>query len=251
MYKLVVLDIDGTTLNDKEKLTTENFHAIQNSIKKGVPVCLCTGRNIHNTKRVQRKLQVKTPYVCIDGTVIYNPKTKSYIKNEVLDANVVRDIIKEIEKEQLYIELCTKDKYVKYVKSKELEEYEKYINDVGQLIFAGDKKYVDKVKEIIKSKKYENIEIKDDLWPNYVFISPSNCRKIDGVKALCEHYNIGLDEVITVGDQMNDFDMIKGAGMGVAMGNAHDKIKEIAKFTTLDNNHSGVAHVINELILKK
>ncbi len=283
MYKLVVLDIDGTTLNDEEKVTKENFEAIQSCIKKGVPVCLCTGRNIHNTKRVAKHLKIDTPYVCVDGTTIFDQKSKSYIKNDSIDKDIFREMLEEIEKEHLYIELCTNNNYVKYVKTKDLEQYvysgipnniskkyrdyffrgsrfvkntkdfEKWANldEVRQLIFAGDKKAVDKVKEIIVQKKYEGLEIKDDLWPNYVFISKKNCRKIDGVKALCEYYGIDISEVITMGDQMNDFDMIKGAGLGVAMGNAHEKIKEIAKFTTLDNNNSGVAHAINKFILNK
>ncbi len=89
------------------------------------------------------------------------------------------------------------------------------------------------------------------MWDGYVFIAPKNCRKIDGVKALCEYYNIDISEVVTMGDQMNDYDMIKGAGLGVAMGNAHEKIKEVANFVTKDNNNSGVAHAINKFVLKK
>ncbi len=281
MYKLVVLDIDGTTLNDAEKVTKENFDAIQASIKKGVPVCLCTGRNIHNTKRVVKHLKLDTPYVCVDGTTIYDTKKDKYIKNDSIDRDVLKEMIEEIEKEHLYIELCTDNNYVKYVKTKDLEKYvyagvpnniskkyrdyflrgsryvktinnfEKWLDEGRQLIFAGEKKSVDKVKQIIIDKNYKDLEIKDDLWPNYVFISKKNCRKINGVEALCEYYNIELSEVITMGDQMNDFDMIKGAGLGIAMGNAHEKIKEVAKFTTLDNNNSGVAHAINKFVLNK
>ncbi len=281
MYKMVVLDIDGTTLTDDEKLTKENLRAIQECVKMGVPVCLCTGRNVHNTKRVSNHLKVDTPYVCIDGTIIFDTKNKKYIKDELIPMDMVKDILNIVDEEDLYVELCTGEKYIKYCKNDALAKYNylgvpeniqrKYVDyfirraryvkninsykagkhNLNQIIFAGDKEVVAKVKEIINNKNYEGLEIKDDLWDNYVFISPKNCRKLDGVKALCNHYNIELDEVIAIGDQMNDYDMINGVGLGVAMGNATEKIKEIADFVTLDNNNSGVAHVIDKFILNK
>lgn len=280
MYKLVALDIDGTILDDKEQLTKENIDAIHSSIKKGVPVCLCTGRNIHNTKRVYEQLKIETPYVCIDGAVLYDRKNNKYIKNDRLNKNILLEILDIVDKEHLYVELCTKHNYVKYIKTPDLAKYiysgvpntiqKKYTDyfvrgarfvktkdkaikwlneEVHQLIFAGEKEIADKVKETILSKNYEGIEVKDDLWEGYVFISLKNCRKIDGVKALCDYYGIDLSEAITVGDQMNDFDMIKGAGLGVAMGNAHEKILDIADYVTFDNNNSGVANVINKFVL--
>ncbi len=279
MYKLVVLDIDGTLLTNDEKITKKNYEAIQKSINMGVPVCICTGRNIHNTRRIIKKLKLETPYVCVDGMVVYNPKENNFIKDDALEQEALKEIITEIDKEYLYMEMCTHNNYIKYVKTKELGQYNyggmpkngkqwlrdyfkrgaryvknvnKYKKDGGnisQLLFAGDVKTVDKVKKIIESKGYNNIELKDDLWENYCFVAPKNSRKIDGVKILCEHYNIKLEEVMAVGDQMNDYDMIKGVGMGVAMGNAEEKLKDVSSFITKDNENSGVACAIERFIL--
>lgn len=279
MYKLVVLDIDGTLLTDNEKITKENYEAIHSCIAKGVPVSICTGRNVHNTIRVLKDLQINTPYVCVDGLIVFDSVKKEYIKDSLIEKEYIKEILEEVDKEHLYVELCTKYNYIKYVKSKDLGEYNYggmpktpqeikkdfevkgaiYVDtledmkkgkyEINQFLFAGDKEIVNKVKNKIKDMKKNNIELKDDLWENYCFVAPKNSRKIDGVKALCKYYGITLDEVIAVGDEMNDFDMIEGVGLGVAMGNGCDKVKKVSKYVTKTNNDSGVAKVINKFIL--
>jgi hydroxymethylpyrimidine pyrophosphatase-like HAD family hydrolase len=69
------------------------------------------------------------------------------------------------------------------------------------------------------------------------------------LEKLAEYYQVSSDEVIAVGDNNNDIDMIKYAGMGVAMGNAENKVKDVAQYITATNTDGGIVRVIQEYIL--
>lgn len=84
---------------------------------------------------------------------------------------------------------------------------------------------------------------------NTLEILSKGITKGTGIQLIAEKLGINKDEVICIGDSGNDIDMIKFAGLGVAMGNATTQIKEVADFITLSNEEDGVAHVINKFIL--
>ena len=75
--------------------------------------------------------------------------------------------------------------------------------------------------------------------------------KAVAMEKLGEYYGIKQEEMIAIGDQTNDLPMIEYAGLGVAMANAVDKVKEAADYITLSNNDAGVAHTINKFILDR
>ena len=73
--------------------------------------------------------------------------------------------------------------------------------------------------------------------------------KTSAIQQLINLYNIEKDEVVSVGDNFNDIDMIKFAGIGVAMGNAPDEVKKISDYVTLSNDKDGVANVIKKYFI--
>ena len=89
------------------------------------------------------------------------------------------------------------------------------------------------------------------VLPDYVEIPAKDCNKATAIKRVCEHYGAEIRQTIAMGDSENDFDMIKFAGVGVAMGNADEKIKSIADFITTDCSEGGVADALDALIFKK
>ncbi|MCY6356799.1 Cof-type HAD-IIB family hydrolase [Clostridium sp. ZS2-4] len=136
--------------------------------------------------------------------------------------------------------------------------------------------FIDKIKSLVKhlDVKYTALDVfnrndslfcdpnnlPDELYEKYTVLKPSsntleilskNANKGTGVAVLAEKLGIKRYEIICIGDSGNDIDMIKYAGLGVAMGNAFPEIKKIADYVTLTNEENGVAHVINKFILKK
>ena len=81
-------------------------------------------------------------------------------------------------------------------------------------------------------------------------MSPANITKGSGLRELCDFLKIDISETVAVGDAPNDKEILKIAGVGVAMGNANDEIKKIADFVTLDNDNDGVAAAIEKIFAK-
>ncbi len=281
-YKLIAIDIDGTLLNNKGKVSTENINSIKNCLDKDVKVCLCTGRNIKNTKSIAKKISKDMPFVCADGSVFYSTKENKVISEFLLKEKTFIYIINEVNKYNVFMEFCTKKHYIKYSKNKELDKfsyggrpknikekfdhyfirnvryvknYVKFIennkNNINQFIIAGEKEELDMLKLFFEKNNFDDVDIRFDLWDNYIFIVPKNCNKAYGLNILCDYFNIDIDDTISIGDQMNDIDMIKKSGLGIAMGNAHEEIKTEADFITKSNDENGVAYAIDKFIFNK
>lgn len=272
-YRLVCLDIDGTTANSHGKISSYTKETIHKAIKKGIPVCLVTGRNLRNAMQAVKMLDIDTLLVTSDGGVIYDIKNKKIVRQLQIDKEEIRKMSKIADKYDVYMEFCTTQKYVKYIKEPSLLKYSyggipenpaqgvkfyfqglrkyssldkifnKYDN-IDQFLVGGKKEEVKAIYDEIKTEDLTDIIIRDDLWENYLFVVHKDSTKSTGVSFLCDYYGISMDEVIAMGDQMNDVDMIQKAGLGIAMGNAHDTIKEIANDITDTNDNDGVAKAL-------
>ncbi len=276
MYKMAVLDIDGTTLNSNGKISKLTKETITRLNEKKIPVCICTGRNIRNTLPIIKMLNIKTPFICMDGMIMYDPIENKSIFECVLPQKEMLDILDILKEENLYIEIVDKYNYIKYIKNDNLKKYNlsavqsfkfnsigiiknfiwgiKYIKNLDtiynsnekiyQILAGGDIEDLRLAEEKIKSLNIPNLEIRNDLWGNYVYYAAKGIGKSNGVRLLCNHYKIDISEVVAIGDEMNDLDMIKAVGMGVAMGNGVDSVKKAADYITETNDNDGVAKAL-------
>lgn len=270
LYRMVLLDIDGTLVNSHgflSRYTIETIRLLQQ--KHGIKICLCTGRNVLHTKYLMKRLGLRLN-VCVDGTIVFDAKQNKIIKQFVLEREIMLQIINTVTKFKLFTEFVTDKRYLKLING--MNEYNyvgssftflKYIEyffgvryikslnaikdeTIYQTILAGPN--VKHIKnEILKIDS--NICVKDDLWENFLFIGHKQMGKANGLGFLCEHYDIAPEETISFGDQFNDIDMLKASGYSVAMGNAIDEVKAVANHITLTNNEDGVAKTLREIFL--
>ena len=96
---------------------------------------------------------------------------------------------------------------------------------------------------------------RDDLfiassWANNIEVMAIGADKGSGLQTLCEKLGVPMEQVMAIGDNENDETMLKAAGLSVAMENATDHIKSICNTVTLDCNHSGVGHAIEQYVLR-
>ncbi len=278
-YKLVAIDIDGTTVDSNGNLSERNIEVIRKVVDNGIPVCIVTGRNIYNAQKIAKKLNTKTPVVCCDGATMFDPVENKIVYEKYFPQKQLKEILDILNKHHVYIEMSSANHYYQYIKSKELGKYnyggspnnfmgkfkrmlkhnvryvrkiDRFLNTkpiINQVIFIGEAENVKSAKEEITSKNYDNVELRDNLWRNFVFIVQKDCKKSNGVKLLCDKYGINMEETIAIGDELNDIDMIENAGLGIAVGNANQRIKDVAKFITLTNDEDGVAHALEKFVL--
>lgn len=271
MYKLIALDIDGTLLNSDKKITNEVFTSIQEAKEHGAKVVLSTGRPLPGVTPLLEELNLTDDgdyVICFNGAVVQEVKSEKVLCNlemTVDDFNLIYDEI--YKKHNTFIHINTPTNLItpneipgKYT---ELEaklnqipiEY-KSLEDIDDRITFCKIMIVDeesKLEEIIKSipkEFYEKFTIVRSAKFFLEFLN-KDANKGNALKSLCNTVNIPIENSIAVGDEENDKHMIKYAGLGVAMGNARDSIKDIADFITTSNNDHGVANVINKFILNK
>lgn len=269
MYKLALIDIDGTLVDRNGNVPKKNIEVIQKAVKNNKIVTICTGRNIYKTIPIIKKIGIEVPVVCMDGTLIYNPKNNKIIKDLKLQDDEIEFIFDVSSNKDAYVEISDGYKYYKYIKDKSFLKYDnfndhnffgyiksyfggiRYLNNfnklknikgpIYQVVVAAESYITNNIKNEIYLGSFGDIEIRDYLWDNYLFINKKGIKKSMGMNMLCEIFNVSLKETIAIGDEMNDLDMIEAAGVGVAMGNAVESVKRVADFITDSNDNSGVA----------
>ena len=126
-------------------------------------------------------------------------------------------------------------------------EDEEVYKEVHKVLCMGDKEDIAALEQQLV-KEFPQIRIyrsKD----TYLEIMSMKASKSDAIHMLKDHFHVKQEEIMAFGDNFNDIDMIRYAGLGVAMGNAADEVKEVADYITLSNEEDGVAAAIEKFVL--
>lgn len=270
MYKLISIDMDGTLLNSKGELSEENTLAIKNAINKGVKVVFTTGRGIRSITKFLDKvgLSDSDEYVITNnGVSLYNSKTLKCLKANLISGDDLKNLcnigmdlgahlhVYDFENEDCIV--LEENQFTKFEREyvgmptvvnpdyfKNIDENKK----VFKVLYLNDKEVIDNIEKKLPKFVYEKFTVVRSL-DIVLELFCKECNKGNAVKELADTFGFKRDEIIAIGDQRNDLEMIEFAGLGVAMGNAIDKIKEIANYVTDTNDNNGVAKVINKFVL--
>lgn len=263
MIKMIATDIDGTILKWGLDFTPGLKNCIKCLEEKGVKVVLVTGRMHCATLPVARELGLNTPIISYQGGLIKDCEDNTlYQKN--LSTVYAKEIIKWARENNIHINLYLDDKlYVEndneIVKSYTDGKFIDYtvcsfdeleIKDVNKIL-AIDLSDPDKVTgwvDELKAKYPELYIVKST--PYFCEIGSSEAKKSLGVEYLCNMWGIKPDEVLTIGDQNNDIDLVKCGGIGVAMGNGTPELKECADFITDTVDNDGFVKAVEKFILQ-
>lgn len=239
--KLVALDMDGTLLNDKHEVSEENRKAIKEAQDKGVYVVLSTGRTLRTCQEHADSLELASYLVTVNGSEIWDEK------REIVDRNFVKT-----ELIQWMWELSKQHKTKFWAISTDQNWFDEMPEDITgvQWLKFGFNIDDDAVREVILNELQAKGEFEvSNSSPKNIEVNPAGINKANGLKIVCERLGIEMKNVMAVGDSLNDLAMIKEAGLGVAMGNAQDMVKEAADWVTASNIEDGVAKAIRKWVL--
>ena len=272
MVKLVLIDIDGTLMNDEKTIPPENLQAIEWCITHEIPVTLVTGRNYHTCLDVLSLLKEDVPVVFQNGALIYQHLSGKVLKQVFLPSDIASMIL-----------LHTKDilSRILYLNSLEREDmwmikpyqgpYEIYFHRNNERIrFVSDFHTLPlhEVTEIVLLDTERNLQntlqpvlekyagqfspIKSFEMQNEIFFELFGPEVSKGKAALflSEHFHTPLQNILFIGDSYNDIEIMDLVGYPVAMGNAVEEVKAKARFITKSNNEAGVSSAIHHLIQK-
>ncbi|OIK15664.1 phosphoglycolate phosphatase, TA0175-type [Bacillus sp. MUM 116] len=241
--KLIALDMDGTLLNDKGEVSEGNRLAIKEAQEKGIFVVLSTGRSLRTCKEHADSLELTSFLVTVNGSEIWDDK------RELVERNLVNsDLI------QWMWELSKQHK----TKFWAISTTKNWFNDMPEDILGfewlkfGFDIDDDEIRETIMKelKAKGEFELSNSTLKN-IEVNPIGINKAKGLKVVCERLGIAMETVMACGDSLNDLAMIQEAGLGIAMGNAQETVKETADWITATNNEDGVAKAIRKWVLEK
>ena len=266
-YKMIVLDLDDTLLQDAGTISKRTKEKLLTAQKHGTTVVLASGRPTFAIVRFAEELELAKHdgyIISFNGAKIIQCSTNK----ELYAANITKEQLFKLYDMSLQdgADIQTYDDT--HIIASSCNKYtgiEQEITGMDILIPKNFKEYVksDVVKAIVLQDpdKLSEIEkkwaplVNDDLYmtiskPFFLEFMNKNVDKSKSIKRLAEMLDIDMKNVIAVGDSYNDLSMIKSAGLGVAMANAVDSVKAVANYITDDNEHDGVAKVIEKFILK-
>lgn len=268
MYKLVAVDIDGTLLNDNKELTKETKRVINVAAKLGVKVVITTGRIIQSVKELIEELGLEgeEEYVIANnGCTIYNTRDYSLVYEKSLKDKNLKEVYKKYKRKETVIEVHTLNGILTEDISKHEHQIDRYpdmeilqkdfqndkIEDqkLVKILVKGDEKYIEELTKVVPRELHEKYAVVRSLDHLLEFMYKGSS-KAKGLEVLGEILGIKREEIIAIGDGINDLEMIEYAGLGVAMGNAKEEVKKVANFITKSNEENGVAYTIEKFILK-
>ncbi len=197
--------------------------------------------------------------LCEENSFFYNVYTEDEVIANSLNYNVLfyhKENLKKIEEKRTHINVV--QNIAKYIEESGKEKFLKItVCDESQFIFNSIMKRLKLIDgiDVLETEYMSRKKIKsgtEDVSIQYFYteVTNQNVNKWSAIEFLIDKLNINKGEVVAIGDNMNDIEMIQNAGLGVVMGNSNPKMKEIADEIVADNNSEGVLEAFNKFILK-
>ncbi|MDG3086231.1 Cof-type HAD-IIB family hydrolase [Vibrio hannami] len=274
MYKVLALDLDGTVLNNEHGIHPEVKAAIREA-KEKCHVVLVTGRHHTAAKPYYEELELDTPAICCNGTYVYDYHNhKVLAENAISKPNAQQFLALANEykmKVVLYVThsmVYSRSQPIDYMHALEewatsfeesrkpdirkIDSFEKEIEDaeyIWKFVIEGEPDSIAQIEDLDFVKQNFSGE---RSWSNRVDFANSGNAKGIRLAQYLEQNGYQPEEVMAVGDNHNDISMIKLAGLGVAMQNADEKVKQAADLVCeTDNNEGGLARLIREQIIRR
>ena len=272
MIRLVASDIDGTIIgNTSNTITKANLNAIQDMKNSNVNFTICTGKPYAMVKKFCENLQANFG-IFGNGNQIINLKTGEEISRKTLTQEEVDFCISLAKKNKLHVHLYTENEvitpqllymdlrnfqlkesiYYTDLNFKIVSNIEQYVKEnhpvVLKLVISSplnlqvvESKLIEKtnltVYRIEKRNQYRDKIINKEY--EYVDITSHQTNKKSALETLTKYLKLSSSEVMAIGDNLNDIEMIQNSGIGVAVANAYDEVKKVASYTTINNAENG------------
>lgn len=239
---MIALDLDGTLLDEERMISERNQQAIKKALAAGKIVCIATGRGIKSALEHVQILGLNGPYVTANGSEVWADET-TLLSRHNLEHSMVARLIEVADRLNIWYWSYTQDGLLSR------ENFDGDIERVNWLKLGFYDEDVSKLKAAYSViKDWPGLEISNS-HPKNIEINPPGINKAVGLRVVCERLGLSMSEVIACGDSLNDTEMIKAVGLGVAMGNAQPEVKQVADAVTVTNEEHGVAETIETYLL--
>lgn len=263
-YRMIALDLDGTLNNDQKVITQKTKDALIAVQKQGVVVVLASGRPAPGLKRESDALELDKYHGLLssyNGGKVVDAATKEVLYEKSVPNQTAVKLLKHMENYPVTPIVDDGKDYYTTDRKGFMIEFESRLNNLGirivdnvadnvdfspvKILIAAPNDYLAPVTEQIKEPFRNELSFVQST-PYYLEATVKGINKASSLQAVCDLLDIRQEEVMAFGDEENDIKMIQFAGLGVAMGNACDKLKKAADEVTLSNNEDGIAHTLEK-----
>ena len=285
MIKVIASDMDGTLLGEDHKIAPETFSAIKEACDAGIRFMICTGRNFPGAMNELEGADLTCDYIVGSGAEVRDPR-QQVVRSTAISPRLCREIYETVRKYPISVTFCTDGDDYRIGTEEEVEEslirqiqafhlnqcrdeirdtelYQRMkrntrvISGIEELekaglpvyklfLFSGDLEMLDKIRRELE--KNQEIAVSSS-FENNLEITDVKAQKGPVLKEYIESLGYTMDEVMALGDSLNDYSMLSmDFGATVAMENAVPEIRRVAKYTTRSNVEFGVAYAIRELL---
>ena len=270
MYQLIAFDMDGTLLTSQKTIAKSSIAAIDRVHAAGKQVALSTGRSLSELGLYKKDLQGIRYAVLASGALIYDLEMKQTLAEQTLPAVVVDKVKALAEAHDLMVVGMINGQG--YLQRSHFENIANYYMEIYTELYDETAVLVDNICDLL-AKERENfgkINIyhltADERDQSYevllsediamiksevsgLELTARGVEKGQGLAHLAQYLQLPMEQIIAVGDADNDESMIREAGLGIAMGNANENIKNLADIVVADNDHGGCAQAIDDVLL--
>ncbi|MGP1627758.1 MAG: Cof-type HAD-IIB family hydrolase [Aggregatibacter segnis] len=259
-YKAVFSDIDGTLLNSQHQITPKTEEAIKNVLKQGIPFIPVSARPPYAITPYTEQLGAQHGMICYSGALILDKNlTALYsVTLEPQDLQKLNALLADYPHLSISyyagLDWFCNDVNNDWIKQESeitglsAKLLQGNLTDAHKILIMGSAEEIQRVEPVLKQAlPHLSIQRSKD---EYLEITNSAATKAKAIQFMAQHLGISAEQVIAFGDNFNDLDMLQYAGLSVAMGNAPDAIKQVAKEVTATNNEDGIALVLNRVFGK-
>ena len=265
--KLIAVDLDGTLLNTDHNMSEKNEAALKAAMDKGVKVVVATGKTRASADALIERLSLDTPGIYNQGLVIYDASGK-ITHQKTLDPSIARQVITFAEDRGFHMVAYSGSRLMVRALAPESEElttvyHEPMPEAVGPLQNILDELPVNKLMAV---KKDEPRRVKALRWqlsmqldgkgrlvqsmiPYQLEILPPTGSKGLALQTVAKDLGVDVNQILAIGDGENDIEMLKVAGIGVAMGDGSQKLKDVADHIVATADENGVAEAVERFVL--
>jgi Cof subfamily protein (haloacid dehalogenase superfamily) len=274
-YRMIAIDLDGTLLSPKGTVTQRVKGAVHKALDAGLLVCFATGRNFTESRMVLEDVAHYDSAVFVGGAMVMDTKQRITLHRTAVEPKLAAEICEVIESFG-HAALALQDDLVQgfdylvsgdlemnvetvrwmqvtHAKVKRVPRLAKHQHDhTIRVGMVGSHDEIREVEIALQEKFAERIFMHAIAVPaagvDVLEIFDPSVNKWEGILHIARRHGIEPEQIIAIGDDINDLHMIKNAGLGVAMGNARPQLKAIAKRVIGTNHDEGLAEFLEEIV---
>jgi len=264
--KLVALDLDDTLLDDGLNISPVCRRTIQAVRSRGVRITISTGRMFKSALPYAEQLDIDVPLITYQGAWVKSSRSGEVLYHKPVPTDLTREIIDYFQTQGIHVHSYYNDHLVMEKLTPEGEAYAALAGVQIRLVdsMTAELERAEAMKIMAISHHETQLLLMQDYLqriyqsrlhitrskPYFLEVMHPEADKARALQVIASHFKLDRDEVMAVGDSFNDLEMIKWAGLGVAMGNAVPVVKAAADYITKSNEEEGVAEALQRFILR-